>query len=161
MIIKPAVSGGSMGVSVRNVVHSVAECLACIDEIEAGYRGWNLVDGGIIAEEFIVGREFTTLIVGNSQNDKSIRLFNAVERKFNEILQEEEKFLSFDRLWETYETESEMPENGHFFEYHKVDHEFNETLNQLTKDAYSSLLGSGYSRIDIRQRSTDGKLFVL
>lgn len=54
MIIKPAVSGGSMGVSVRNVVHSVAECLACIDEIEAGYRGWNLVDGVLLQKNLLL-----------------------------------------------------------------------------------------------------------
>lgn len=161
IIIKPAVSGGSMGVSVRNVVNSYADCLSCIEEIEAGYRGWNLSNGGIIAEEYIDGREFTSLIVGDSRQDNEMKTFNIVERVFHKSLKPEEKFLSFDRLWETYETESAMPENGFFFEYHPVNDSINHLINELSIQAYRSVKGSGYTRIDIRQDSKSGKYFVL
>jgi D-alanine-D-alanine ligase len=161
IIIKPAVSGGSMGVSVRNVVSNYEDCLSCIEEIESGYRGWNLSNGGIIAEEYIDGPEYTSLIVGDSRKDNEIKTFNIVERVFHKSLKPEEKFLSFDRLWETYETESAMPENGFFFEYHPVDDTTNHLINELTMHAYRSVEGSGYSRIDIRQDSKSGKYFVL
>ena len=48
LIIKPAVSGGSMGVSVKNVVYTDDELLSRIKEIKKGYRGWNLLADGLI-----------------------------------------------------------------------------------------------------------------
>src|SRR5258706_3470309 len=43
LIIKPAVSGGSMGVSVKNVVHTEEELEKRVEEIHNGYHGWNLL----------------------------------------------------------------------------------------------------------------------
>jgi D-alanine-D-alanine ligase len=68
LIIKPAVSGGSMGVSVKNVVHSEEDLLKRVDEIQNGYHGWNLLADGLFAEQYITGPEFTTFITG-SAND--------------------------------------------------------------------------------------------
>src|SRR5688572_17927731 len=59
-IIKPAVSGGSMGVSVKNVVHTEEELLKRVDEIQNGYHGWNLLADGLFVEQFITGPEYTT-----------------------------------------------------------------------------------------------------
>ena len=56
VIIKPAVSGGSMGVGVRNVVDTKENLKALVHEMFGGYRGWNLTADGMIAEEFIEGR---------------------------------------------------------------------------------------------------------
>src|SRR5436190_5466500 len=71
LIIKPAVSGGSMGVSVKNVVYSDKELLERIREIKKGYRGWNLLADGLIVEQFITGPEFTSFIVGSSTTPES------------------------------------------------------------------------------------------
>jgi len=64
LLIKPAVSGGSMGVSVKNVVNTEEELAKRVAEINAGYRGWNLLADGLFVEQFITGPEFTTFITG-------------------------------------------------------------------------------------------------
>jgi len=158
VIIKPAVSGGSMGVSVRNVVYTDAEMQERVREIEAGYRGWNLLVDGLVAESFVVGREFTTFVVG-SGND--VHCYPAVERIFHESLPDEEKFLSFDRLWEIYEDEKPMPGNDNFYEYQAVGEELDKELSRVSIAAYRSVGGVGYGRLDIRMDKENGRLIVL
>jgi D-alanine-D-alanine ligase len=67
VIVKPAVSGGSMGVGIKNVVHTTEALQEQVQAMFDGYRGWNLAADGIIAEEFITGPEFTTMIVGSAK----------------------------------------------------------------------------------------------
>jgi D-alanine-D-alanine ligase len=161
LIIKPAVSGGSMGVSVKNVVYTDKELLQRIKEIKQGYRGWNLLADGLIVEQFITGPEFTTLIVGSSSEPGKCIVYPAVERIFHESLPEEEKFLSFDRLWEIYEDEKPMPGNENFYNYHRPDAALMKDLEKITLDAYVAVGGKGYGRLDIRMDASTGKLYML
>ena len=48
-----------------------------------------------------------------------------------------------------------------FYEYRAVSAELVEPLKQLSREAYRACGGKGYTRIDIRQDSATGKLFVL
>lgn len=159
LILKPAVSGGSMGVSVKNVVYTQKELETRVAEIEAGYRGWNLLADGLMAESFITGREFTTFVVGSPTG--KLKAYPAVERVFHESLPEEEKFLSFDRLWEIYEEEAAMPGEDNFYEYAPVDPVLNAELEKLSLAAYESVGAVGYGRLDIRVDKNSGKLYVL
>lgn len=161
LIIKPAVSGGSMGVSVKNVVHTEEELNARVEEVYKGYRGWNLLVDGIFVEQFITGPEFTTFITGSSDDPEHCIVYEPVERVFHKSLPEAERFLSFDRLWEIYEDETPMPGNENFYEYQKVKPELIPALKKLSLDAYRSCGGKGYTRIDIRQDSETGKLYML
>jgi D-alanine-D-alanine ligase len=161
LIIKPAVSGGSMGVSVKNVVYTDKELLQRIREIKKGYRGWNLLADGLIVEQFITGPEFTTFIVGSSSEPEKCIVYPAVERIFHESLPEEEKFLSFDRLWEIYEDEKPMPGNENFYNYHRPDASLMKALEKITLDAYVAVGGKGYGRLDIRMDANTGKLYML
>ena len=162
IIIKPAVSGGSMGVSVKNVVNSEEELTKRVDEIYKGYRGWNLLADGLFVEQFITGPEFTTFITGSANDKSNCIVYEPVERIFHPSLPDSEKFLSFDRLWEIYEDETPMPENGNFYEYQKVkDEKLVRELKKLSFDAYKACGGKGYTRIDIRQDAATGKLFLL
>ena len=161
IIIKPAVSGGSMGVSVKNVVHTEEELMARVDEIKNGYRGWNLLVDGLFVEQFITGPEFTTFITGSADDADNCIVYEPVERVFHKSLPESEKFLSFDRLWEIYEDETPMPANENFYEYRPVEPSLVPALKQLSLDAYQSCGGKGYTRIDIRQDSGTGKLYML
>jgi len=161
IIIKPAVSGGSMGVSVKNVVNTEEELLARVEEIQRGYHGWNLLADGLFAEQFITGPEFTTFITGSYDDPEHCIVYEPVERVFHQSLPETEKFLSFDRLWEIYDDETPMPRNENFYEYRAVSAELVEPLKQLSREAYRACGGKGYTRIDIRQDSATGKLFVL
>ncbi len=161
LIIKPAVSGGSMGVSVKNVVHTEEELRARVDEIYQGYRGWNLLVDGIFVEQFITGPEFTTFITGSADDPEHCIVYEPVERVFHASLPEAEKFLSFDRLWEIYEDETPMPGNENFYEYQKVKSNLIPALKKLSLEAYRSCGGKGYTRIDIRQDAVTGKLYML
>ena len=158
LIVKPAVSGGSMGLTVRNVVSTGDELRECLNELHTGYRGWNLEGGGILAEKFIAGREFTTFIVGRGD---TIHFYKPAERIFHHSLPENERFLSFDRLWETYETEDAMPGDGFVYHYAEPEEDLYEELKELSIAAYNAVGGCGYARLDIRQDSSSKKLFVL
>jgi D-alanine-D-alanine ligase len=161
IIIKPAVSGGSMGVSVKNVVHTEEELAKRVEEIYKGYHGWNLLIDGLFVEQFITGPEYTTFITGSADDPDNCIVYEPVKRNFHESLPDAEKFLSFDRLWEIYEDETPMPENGNFYEYGPVEPSLIPALKKLSMDAYKSCGGKGYTRIDIRQDSKTGKLYML
>lgn len=161
VIIKPAVSGGSMGVSVKNVVHNEEELVKRVDEIQKGYRGWNLLADGLFVEQFITGPEFTTFITGSSDDPANCIVYEPVERVFHQSLPDTEKFLSFDRLWEIYDDETPMPQNENFYEYQPVKPSLVKALKKLSLDAYRSVGGKGYSRIDIRMDAVTGKLYML
>lgn len=161
IIIKPAVSGGSMGVSVKNVVNTEEELNQRVEEIYKGYRGWNLLVDGLFVEQFITGPEYTTFITGSADDPENCIVYEPVKRVFHESLPESEKFLSFDRLWEIYEDETPMPQNENFYEYRPAEAELIPELKKLSLDAYKSCGGKGYTRIDIRQDSATGKLYML
>lgn len=161
ILIKPAVSGGSMGVSVKNVVHTEEDLAKRVEEIYQGYHGWNLLVDGLFVEQFITGPEFTTFITGSADDPRNCKVYEPVERVFHPSLPDAEKFLSFDRLWEIYEEETPMPSNENFYEYKPVDPAMIPALKKLSLDAYHACGGKGYTRIDIRQDSSTGKLYML
>ena len=165
LIIKPAVSGGSMGLGVKNVVKSDHELKDVVKELYNGYRGWDFTFGGLVAEKFIAGPEFTTFIVGSYDKPEHAIIYQPVERVFNNKLPDHEKFLSFDRLWETYEAERPVGESGDtyedFYNYFLPSAELEEPLRQLSWDAFHAVKGTGYTRVDIRMDSSTGKLYVL
>lgn len=161
IIIKPAVSGGSMGVSVKNVVHTEEELNKRVEEIYKGYRGWNLLADGLFVEQFITGPEYTTFITGSADDPAHCIIYEPVKRVFHESLPESEKFLSFDRLWEIYEDETPMPRNENFYEYRPSEPGLVASLKKLSMAAYRSCGGKGYTRIDIRQDAATGKLYML
>jgi len=161
LIIKPAISGGSMGVSVKNVVQTEEELLNRVKELNSGYRGWQLTTGGLLAEAFIKGPEYTSLIVGSSDRPNDCIVYEPVERVFHASLPETEKFLSFDRLWEIYEDESPMPNNENFYEYIPVKEPLASAIKDISLKAYCAVGGKGYGRLDIRMDAATGKLYVL
>lgn len=161
IILKPAVSGGSMGVGIRNVVNNMDELNIQLEKMFEGYRGWDLAIDGVIAEAFIKGREFTTMITGSSRHPDQCRVYYPVERVFHGSLPDHEKFLSFDRLWEIYEEETPMPGQENFYDYHAVDIELGEKIRTLSLEAYASVNGTGYTRIDLRMDQETGELKVL
>lgn len=161
IIVKPAISGGSMGIGIKNVVSSMDELKEQLLQMFEGYRGWNLSEGGIIAEQYISGPEFTSFIVGSAEFPEQINHFLPVERVFHPSLPENEKFLSFDRLWEIYEVESPMPEEQNFYDYQLPNTALFDSIQKLSLDAFIALGGTGYTRIDIRMDSASKKLYVL
>jgi D-alanine-D-alanine ligase len=161
VIVKPSISGGSMGVGVKNVVHNQTELQEQVNKMFEGYRGWDLAADGLIAESFITGPEFTVMISGSYNNPKEAKIYTPVERVFHESLPEQEKFLSFDRLWEIYEDEAPMPNEANFYEYALPDESLIDEIKKISWDAFVACKGCGYTRADIRMDKETGKLYVL
>ena len=161
IIVKPSVSGGSMGVGIKNVVENKAELNEQIYKMFDGYRGWNLAADGLIAESFITGPEFTVFIVGSYNKPNEAKIYTPVERIFHPSLPDKEKFLSFDRLWEIYEDETAMPNEGNFYEYEIPDASLIEAIKKISWHAYVACKGKGYTRVDVRMDSATKKLYVL
>lgn len=161
LILKPAISGGSMGVGIKNVVNSPEEAKEQIRRMFEGYRGWNLAADGIIAEKFIAGEEYTTLISGSALSDSFCKVYDPVERIFHGSLREEEKFLSFDRLWEIYEEETPMPGEEDFYRYALPNKDLIPLIREVSLQAYRAVQGKGYTRADIRRDKATGQLYVL
>ncbi len=161
VIIKPSVSGGSMGVGVKNVVNNQVDLKEQVDKMFDGYRGWDLATDGLIAESFISGPEFTVLITGSYNDPDNAKIYTPVERVFHASLPEQEKFLSFDRLWEIYEEEEAMPNEANFYEYALPDVSLIEEIKKISWDAFVATKGCGYTRADIRMDKETRKLYVL
>lgn len=161
LIVKPSVSGGSMGVGVRNVVRTEEELKTQVQQMFKGYRGWELASDGLIAESFIAGPEFTVLIVGSHDKPDKARIYDPVERIFHASLPDEEQFLSFDRLWEIYEEEKAMPNGENFYEYELPDSSLIEEIKKISWDAFVSTKGTGYTRVDLRMDKNSKKIYVL
>jgi D-alanine-D-alanine ligase len=88
-------------------------------------------------------------------------VFTPVERVFHSSLPEKEKFLSFERLWEIYETEAPMPHGEHFYEYSPAPQSLVGEIKKVSWDAYVSNKGKGYTRVDLRMDSKTNKMYVL
>jgi len=161
VIVKPSVSGGSMGVGIKNVVETKEKLNELLKNLFSGYRGWNLTSDGLIAEKFISGPEFTTLITGSYNHPKKAIVHSPVERVFHPSLPDKEKFLSFDRLWEIYEDETPMPYQENFYEYRVPDEALIEPIKKLSWDAFCATKGKGYTRVDIRMHAETKQLYVL
>jgi D-alanine-D-alanine ligase len=161
IIVKPSISGGSMGVGIKNVVHNLSELNEQVNNMFAGYRGWDLAADGLIAESYITGPEFTVLISGSYNNPKDAKIYTPVERVFHSSLPEHEKFLSFDRLWEIYEDEEPMPNEANFYEYALPDTSLIDEIKKISWDAFVACKGCGYTRADVRMDKETGKMYVL
>ena len=161
VIVKPSISGGSIGVGIKNVVHNQTELKEQVNKMFNGYRGWHLAADGLIAESFITGPEFTALISGSYNNPKDAKIYTPVERVFHESLPEQQKFLSFDRLWEIYEEEEPMPNEANFYEYALPDAALIDEIKKISWDAFVATKGCGYTRADIRMDKETGKMYVL
>ena len=155
LMVKPAVSAGSMGITTHSVVsHHDALCEQ-LNELDKGYKGWDLASGGVFVERFIEGREFTALVVGAGD------VHPPVERVFHPSLPSRERFLSYDRLWEVYERESRVGGEGEYlWEYSAAPAELHAPIAALSRAAYDAVGGCGYGRVDLRM-SDAGELFVL
>ncbi len=161
IIVKPSVSGGSMGIGLTNVVENETEMKEQINKMFDGYRGWNLASGGMIAESFITGPEYTVFICGCYNDPANAKIYIPVERVFHSSLPDKEKFLSFDRLWEIYEEETAMPNEANFYEYGLPDESLINEIKKISWDAYAACKGMGYTRIDVRMDALTKKMFVL
>jgi len=103
--------------------------------------------GGALIEEFIAGREFTTLVAENPEEPGNPVTFQPVEFRFPEG----ESFKHYDMKWKEYELMSVYPVR---------DEHINRQLRELTRRQFLAMNGTGYARCDFRMNQ-DGELFLL
>jgi len=161
LLVKPAVSAGSFGLSLHSVVHNDAELQAQAAQLLQGPYGQEFALGGIFAERFISGPEFTVLVLGSPAHPDTARVYPPVERAFNTGLPEEERFFTYDRYWELYREESPLPDGQRLYEYRSAPPALRERLTELSWQAYCAVGGTGYGRVDFRMDARSGELFVL
>jgi D-alanine-D-alanine ligase len=161
LIVKPAISAGSMGITVDSVVHTEAALQRQLDLLRDGYRGWDLAGGGVLVERFVSGPEYTTFIVGSCDAPDACIVYPPVERVFNRALPPTEQFLSFDRLWEIYERETPVGDGEYLWEYAPVADALAQRIADVSSQAYAAVGGRGYGRVDLRMEATTGALYVL
>jgi len=161
LIVKPAISAGSLGLGLNAVVADPASFVSYLNNILEGYKGWDFVKGGLFVEEFIDGEEFTTLIVGSNEHRQQSKIYKPVERVFDESLPANEKFLSFDRLWEIYENEAPLEDEKALWHYHLPDPSLILKIKEISWNAYCAVKGTGYGRVDLRRNKTSGAIQVL
>ncbi|MDZ4673442.1 MAG: hypothetical protein SGI84_03245 [Gemmatimonadota bacterium] len=161
LIVKPAVSAGSMGITIKSVVSTPEDLRQQVRLLDEGYRGWDLVSGGILVEQFITGREFTTFITGSADDSARARIYAPVERDFHPNLPPTERFLSYDRLWQVHERETPIEAGADFWKYAPVPTELGARIQALSWQAYGAVGGCGYGRVDLRMDERSEELFVL
>lgn len=161
VIVKPAVSAGSMGITTKSVVDTPDALRREVRQLHNGYRGWNLTGGGVLAERFIAGREFTTFITGSYDFPERSRVYPPVERVFHDSLPATEQFLSFDRLWEIYEREAPIGPNEYLWQYAAAPADLIPVICDVSWAAYVAVEGTGYGRVDLRYDQESGRLYVL
>jgi len=161
LILKPAVSAGSLGIGCKNVVATPRELNEQLAALRQGVHGWSLEEGGLFVERFIDGAEFTTFIVGSARDYDHAIVYPAVERVFNRKLPPNERFLSFDRLWEFYEHEAPVGQGEELWQYAPAPASLAERIHEVSWAAYEALGGTGYGRVDLRMDARTGDLYVL
>ena len=162
LILKPAVSAGSMGITTKSVVGTPRALRAQLKRLSKGYHGWDVAGGGVFVERFVTGPEFTTFIVGAFDDPARATIYPPVERAFNPALPPTERFLSFERLWGLYDQEERVTAgDGELWQYRKVPRAVTRRVKEISWAAYEAVGGRGYGRVDLRQDEVTGEILVL
>ena len=151
VIVKPSFMSGSIGLDDKSIIRSAAD-------LEHIVR-----DADYYVEEFIEGREFTCFACGSpvkSDEDDKVITLNPCEREFNQSLPSHQRFLSFDRKWDGWETEwwyrpmSTLSDD-------KKDSEIAKAIQFCAANVFRHVGGDGYCRMDLRMSESDGRLYVV
>lgn len=161
LIVKPAMSFESRGLSLQSVVHSDEQVIAQVQHLAQGQHGMQFLADSIFVERFISGSEFTVFLIGSCHQPESIKIYPPVERVFHSSLPETERFLSHDRYWEKDEGETPLSGEEPFCHLQLVAPELNGRLCELAKRAYCAVGGNGFGRVDVRMDQASQQLFVL
>ena len=161
LIVKPAMSMGSRGLSLQSVVESDEQVNKQVQWLLQGQHDMQFPPDSIFVERFINGREFTVFLLGSSQQPESIKIYPPAERVFHSSLPKTQRFLAYDWYWTKYEEGSLFSPEEPFCRYGLVAPPLQQKLCELSKLAYCAVGGNGYARVDIRMDTASQELFVL
>ncbi|KAF9360116.1 hypothetical protein BGX26_010458 [Mortierella sp. AD094] len=109
----------------------------------------------VFVERFLAGREFTVLMVGDEE--WGVKVYPVAERAFDPKLGKFERILAFDKYWEGYDLEGGhgKEDDEEFCKYQMANEAWQDQLQEIAKNAYLALRGTGYGRVDIRTLDMD------
>lgn len=154
LFIKPDVSAGSSGITASSMAKNLEEGLHAVNMAFANMHGYESWEGGLIAEPFLAGREFTVLVVSDSAAPEGLRAFAPVERVFTATTPVPERFLTCDSVLAEGDT-------GQRYTYAAAPNELHDELVDLARRAVVAVDGTGYARVDIRYDADPGTPYVL
>jgi D-alanine-D-alanine ligase len=161
LFVKPSISAGAWGLTLKSVVNSSQELRTQVERLHGGLHGFNFKDGGIFAERFIVGPEYTVFLVGSDGFEAEKRIYPPLRRFFHPSLSAEESFVTYERNWNKYNEEIPLANNELIFSEKLAEPEVIEMLSELAWNAHCAINGKGYSRVDIRVDENTGRPYVL
>ena len=161
LFLKPDVGFGAAGISLRSVLHSRSAAIDHAAMLYRGVHGLRVAAGGILAEPFIQGSEYTVLLRSDAADEGGVRVFVPCERVFNPNLPVSERYLTFERYCEEYDQDTPPPSGSPYYRYATVVGDLGVRLQQLARSAFFALGGNGYARVDIRRDDAAGALLVL
>ena len=160
LFVKPDVSAGSYGIQIDSVCYDLASARRKVEQLQHGLHGQHF-DGGVIAEQFVEGREFTVLLVEDAAEPMGLWVLHPGERVFDKRVPPRERFLAFERYWGLPEAERPIPPGEPYYWYDKAPAELTAQLEDLARRAFRAVGGAGYARVDIRLDERSGLLNVL
>jgi D-alanine-D-alanine ligase len=154
LFIKPDSSAGSSGIGPWSRAGNLEEGLRAVEMAFRHMDGYESWVGGLIAEPFLAGREFSVLVASDTTASGGFHAYVPVERVFKASTPMEDRFLTSDRVM----TEGNTDEA---YTYAPAPVELRDELTDLARRATLAVNGSGYARIDIRYDADPGLPYVL
>ncbi|KAK3825691.1 MAG: hypothetical protein J3Q66DRAFT_328357 [Benniella sp.] len=152
LLVKPANSSSSRGISTKSVVDTPEEAYERAMEIK---RIW----GPVYVEEYIAGREYTVLVSGSFET--GIKVYKVLERVFRSRIPERERILTHEMKWgDNHYGSDETVDTASWWMQICPDVD-QERLQPLARAIYASFGGNGYCRMDLREDNRTGQVFVV
>ncbi|KAF9965382.1 hypothetical protein BGZ70_004942 [Mortierella alpina] len=152
LLVKPANSSSSRGISTKSVVDTPEE--AYVRAIETK-RVW----GPVYVEEYITGREFTALVSGSQET--GITVFKVLERVFRSEIPERERMLTHEMKWGANNYGHDASVKSASWWMQVCNDKDQERLRTEARAIYASFGGNGYCRMDLREDHRTGKIYVV
>lgn len=161
LIVKPAISSVSYGISLQSVVYSDEEVSSQFRRLLSEQHEREFPLDSIFVERFINGPEFKVFLIGSAQKPERIKIYPPLENVFHSSLPETEQFLSHERFWGRDEGDISFSAENPFCRFQLVASDLRDRLSELSKQAYCAVGGNGYGSVDVRMDKTSRELFVL
>lgn len=161
LFVKPDISFGAAGITVRSRAISVPDAVAAVDELREGLmHGCHFERGRIFVEPYLAGREFTALVVRDRRAGGGVHVVTPCERVFDPAIPIAERFLTFERICGEYERDRPLAPGSAFYGYALAPKDLRAKLADLARRAFLAVAGTGYARVDMRL-DAHGAPFVL
>jgi D-alanine-D-alanine ligase len=147
MIIKSLIEQGSVGIAQASYVTNPEELSNRVDQLH------NMLQGDVIAEQYIEGRELYVTVVGNQR----LEVFPIRELLFGNMEEDQPRMATYKVKWDPkyrerwgidYDFAQDLPEG------------MEQNITKLCKRVYRILELSGYARMDLRLTPT-GQVYLL